>query len=98
MIEDAGFEVVDVGSAAAALLVLDRRPDVRIVFTDVAMPGDVDGIALAAAVQDRRPPVAVIITSGKPWPAGMRLPDGVLFFSKPYRQDRVIAAIRRMAV
>ena len=96
MIEDAGFAVIDVGSASEAIAVLERRPDVRIVFTDVDMPGGIDGIRLAACVRDRWPPIKIIITSGKPWPTGVMLPTDAIFFSKPYGQDRVISTIQRM--
>ncbi len=97
MIEDAGFAVIDVASADAAIAVLEARADVRIVFTDVDMPGGIDGIKLAACIRDRWPPIEIIITSGKPWPSGVSLPSDAVFFSKPYRQDRVIDTIQRMA-
>ena len=97
MIEDAGFAVIDVGSASAAIAVLERRPDIRIVFTDIDMPGGLDGIALAACIRDRWPPIKIIITSEKPWPTGVTLPTDAIFFSKPYRQDRVISTIQQMA-
>ena len=97
MIEDAGFEVIDVANAAEAILVLETRPDVRIVFTDVDMPGGIDGIKLGACNRDRWPPIEIIITSGKPWPIGIKAPERSVFFSKPYRQDRVIETIQRMA-
>ena len=97
MIEDAGFEVIDVANSAAAIAVLEARSDVRIVFTDVDMPGDINGIMLGACIRDRWPPIEIIITSGKAWPVGSPLPQRAVFFSKPYRQDRVIDTIRRMA-
>ena len=97
MIEDAGFEVIDVPDSAAAIAILERRTDIRIVFTDVDMPGGIDGIKLAACIRDRWPPIEIIITSGKAWPTGVKPPERSVFFSKPYRQDRVIDTIRRMA-
>lgn len=97
MIEDAGFEVIDVANSAAAIAVLEARSDVRIVFTDIDMPGGINGIRLGACIRDRWPPIEIIITSGKPWPVESPLPQRAVFFSKPYRQDRVIDTIRRMA-
>lgn len=97
MIEDAGFEVIDVGNASEAIAILEDRPDVRIVFTDVDMPGGIDGIKLAACIRDRWPPIAIIITSGKPWPSGVTLPHQAVFFSKPYRQDRIVGTLQQMA-
>ena len=97
MIEEAGFEVLDARNTADALAMLGSRPDIRVVFTDVDMPGGADGIALATSIRQRWPRIAIVITSGKPWPIGVRLPEDAVFFSKPYRQDRVIATIRDMA-
>ena len=97
MIEDAGFAVIDVANASEAIGILETRPDIRIVFTDVDMPGGIDGIRLAACIRDRWPPIRIIITSGKPWPTGVTLPSEAVFFSKPYRQDRVVDTIQRMA-
>lgn len=97
MIEDAGFGVIDVANASEAIAVLEIHSDVRVVFTDVDMPGGIDGIRLAACVRDRWQAISVIITSGKPWPIGASLPSEAVFFSKPYRQDRVIDTIQRMA-
>jgi CheY-like chemotaxis protein len=97
MIEDAGFQVIDVSNSVEAILILESRPDVRVVFTDVDMPGGVDGIKLAACIRVRWPPIQIIITSGKPWPNGVTLPGDAVFFSKPYRQDRIVDTIQRMA-
>jgi len=97
MIEDAGFEVIDVANASEAIAILEGRPDVRIVFTDVNMPGGIDGIKLAVCIRNRWPPIAIIITSGKPWPLGVAVPHEAVFFSKPYRQDRIIGTLQSMA-
>jgi CheY-like chemotaxis protein len=97
MIEDAGYAVIDVGSAGEAIAVLELRSDVRVVFTNVDMPGEIDGIKLAAHVRDRWPPIEIIITSGRPWPFGAILPQNAVFFTKPYRQAHIISTIQRMA-
>jgi len=64
--EDAGFEVLSATTADEALSVLEARADVRLVFTDVQMPGSMDGLRLAHAVRDRWPPVELIVTVTDP--------------------------------
>src|SRR4051812_1123431 len=64
-IEDAGFEVVEACNADEAIAVLAARKDVRVLFSDIDMPGSMDGLKLAKAVRDRWPPVEVILISGK---------------------------------
>jgi DNA-binding NtrC family response regulator len=97
LIEDAGFEVVQAANASDAVAILETRTDIKIVFTDVDMPGGIDGIKLAACIRDRWPPIEIIITSGKPWPRGVTLPHDAVFLPKPYRSDRVLETIHRMA-
>lgn len=97
MIEQAGYEVVEAPDSAAAIAALEQRSDVRVVFTDVDMPGGVDGIELAARIRSRWPSIRIIIASGRPWPEDVARPADVVFFSKPYRQDRVLDAVGRMA-
>jgi CheY-like chemotaxis protein len=97
MIEDAGFEVLEAANASAALMTLEERCDIRVVFTDVDMPGSMDGIMLAIRIRSRWPDVQIIITSGRPWPEEAVVPADIPFFSKPYRQDRVLDTVRKMA-
>jgi DNA-binding NtrC family response regulator len=91
-LEDAGFDVVQVGTADQAIATLEARLDIHLVFTDVDMPGSMDGLKLAAAVRDRWPPVNIIITSGKTRP--MTVPANSLFIPKPYIGRNVVAAMR----
>lgn len=97
MIEEAGFEVLQASNATIAIATMEDRQDVRVVFTDVDMPGGINGIKLAACVRARWPTVQVIVTSGKPWPADEPVPADVEFFSKPYRQNHVLDTVKRMA-
>jgi CheY-like chemotaxis protein len=89
---EAGFQVLQVGDAHQAIAVLEARQDIHLVFTDIDMPGSMDGIALAAAVRDRWPPVHIIITTGKARP--MTIPANALFISKPYLTKAVVSAMR----
>jgi CheY-like chemotaxis protein len=65
---DAGFKVVEAGNADQAIAVLEARQDIHVVFTDIDMPGSMNGLRLAAAVRERWPPVHIIITTGKALP------------------------------
>lgn len=97
IIEDAGFEVLQAADANDAISTLEERSDIRVVFTDVDMPGGMDGIMLAICIRERWPDIQVIITSGRPWPQETKLPKNMVFFPKPYRQDRVLETVRKMA-
>lgn len=97
LVEDAGFEAVEAMGADDAVRILETRLDIRIVFTDVDMPGGMDGMKLAAAIRDRWPPIEIIITSGKRHIGKDELPERSVFFPKPYRREQVTAAMLRMA-
>jgi two-component system, response regulator PdtaR len=65
--------------------ILEAREDVGIVFTNVRMPGSMDGKKLAAADRDRWPPINLVVVSGH-LVADPDLPEGAMFFRKPYRR------------
>lgn len=62
-LEQAGYRVVEAPDAATAIDILERDRDIRVVFTDVRMPGDMDGLALARVVRERWPPTIIVICS-----------------------------------
>lgn len=64
IVEQAGFDAIEAGDADEAVRILESRNDIRIVFTDIDMPGSMDGMKLAACIRDRWPPVEIILTSG----------------------------------
>ena len=84
MIRELGFEVIEATDADHAVSLLESNPDIRIVFTDIQMPGSMDGLRLAAVVRDRWPPIALLITSGQLNPPSTDLPEGAQFIPKPY--------------
>jgi CheY-like chemotaxis protein len=91
----AGFEVVEAEHAAAALAHLQGRPaGIHALFTDVQMPGEMDGIALAHHTRQSWPWIVILVTSGKV--ISHRLPEGSRFLSKPYEADHVIRHLREM--
>ena len=95
-LEEAVFEVEEAANAEQAIGILERRMDIRLVFTDVDMPGSMDGLKLAAYVRDRWPPIKIIVTSGHVSVAPEQIPAGGRFFSKPYHRPEIAEAIRDM--
>jgi two-component system, response regulator PdtaR len=81
--KEAGFEAVEAANADEALQALENRNDVRVVFTDIDMPGSMDGLRLAHAIHNRWPPIKLVVTSGQ-LPADGDLPKGGRFVRKPY--------------
>lgn len=81
--EQAGFEVVEAASAAQARQILESRRDIRVVFTDIRMPGDMDGLELAHLIRHRWPPTIIVICSGNAEPSLEDMPSGAVFLSKP---------------
>jgi CheY-like chemotaxis protein len=96
MLEDAGFAVLESSNADDAMGILEIRSDVRAVFTDISMPGTLDGMRLARAVRGRWPPIHLIVTSGLIFTHEGDLPTGGRFIRKPYDPAHVIATIREL--
>ncbi|WP_283193694.1 response regulator [Rhizobium sp. AN80A] len=96
LIEAAGYEAVAASDATEAIAILESRDDIRVVFTDVDMPRGVDGMRLAAIIRDRWPPIKVIVVSGHIEDPGDMIPAETVFFSKPYREEQIVATIRQM--
>ncbi|WP_454278078.1 response regulator [Sphingomonas sp. Marseille-Q8236] len=92
-LEDAGYVVIQAASADDALVALKRHPEIQAVFTDVAMPGTLDGAALAVCVHESHPHVAVLVTSGDQAYLPDGLPEGVHFIPKPYSARDIIALL-----
>lgn len=97
MIEDAGFEFIEAGNAHEAIVFLEARPDISIVFTDIDMPGCMDGLKLAHAIRHRWPPVVIIIASGRLTPTAKEMPTETVFMRKPYTEAMVAKASQRAA-
>jgi CheY-like chemotaxis protein len=84
ILEGAGFEVIPAANADEAIAILSDRSDVHLVFTDIQMPGSMDGLKLARFVRDRWPPIKIVATSGHVRGADKDLPAGSVFLPKPY--------------
>lgn len=95
-LEEGGFKVFEAPDADRAIKILEANPAIRILFTDVDMPGSMDGLKLAAAVRDRWPPIRIVVASGLRKINMDALPDNSRFFSKPYNVNEIAATMRSM--
>jgi two-component system, response regulator PdtaR len=93
LIQEAGFETVEASSAEEAIVLLETRLDIRIVFTDINLPG-MDGLKLAAAIRDRWPPIELVLTSGQILLKPEDLPVRGFFLSKPYDGNDLVRTLR----
>ena len=97
VLSEAGFTVLESASAEEALRLLETRPDVQVLFTDVNMPGALDGLGLAQTVHERSPGVGILIGSGRIRPGVGELPVGARFITKPYAPSTLTDAVRAVA-
>ncbi len=97
MILDAGFEPLRASDAEEAMGILESRDDIKIVFTDINMPGSMDGIKLARAVRGRWPSITIIVTSAFSGVEHTLLPEGAKFISKPYEAGQISDALHSLA-
>ena len=98
LIESAGYDVTEAESGDEAIELLEARKDICIVFTDIEMPGSMDGLKLARAIRDRWPPIQLIITSGKHDLDADQIPERGKFLPKPYRSDALLEVIKGLSV
>lgn len=92
-VEDAGFSPLEVGDAAAALAELEIRDGIAVLFTDINLPGAMDGLELAEQVTLRWPQIRILIASGRTAPPASQLSGKVSFIPKPYGSDEFLAAL-----
>ncbi len=93
-IEDAGSEVLEAANADDAVRILESPDDVRTIFTDINMPGSMDGLMLTHAIRDRWSTIQIIVTSGRTQLDERQLPVGTRFFVKPYNPEHLVEALR----
>jgi two-component system, response regulator PdtaR len=89
MVRDLGFEPIEAANADHALSLLESRSDIAAVFTDIQMPGSMDGLRLVAVISNRWPPIALLVTSGQKRPPPSALPQGARFIPKPYMRHEL---------
>jgi len=94
VVEEAGYVALEAGDADEAVALLKSRPDISVLFTDVNMPGSMDGLKLAHAVRNRWPPIKILLVSGKVRPHPSELPSNSCFVGKPYRATAMVEQLR----
>jgi two-component sensor histidine kinase/CheY-like chemotaxis protein len=96
MVEDAGFTPVEAINADDALAILESRSDIELLFTDIQMPGSMDGLKLAYAVNERWPSIKIILVSGQLKLTDNDKPAHSRFFGKPLAVKQMIAEMQDM--
>src|SRR6476646_5868992 len=96
IVQDAGFIPVEAVNADEALAILESRSDIELLFTDIQMPGSIDGLKLAHAVHERWPAIKIILVSGKLTPTDAETPALSRFFGKPLEMKQMIAEMQGM--
>lgn len=96
IVEDAGFNAIQATNADQALSILENRSDIALLFSDIQMPGSMDGLKLAHAVHERWPSIKIILVSGQLNPTETERPAEARFFGKPLGVERMIAELQDM--
>lgn len=95
LLKEAGFDVLQAGNADEALRLLETHPEVRVVFSDVEMPGSLDGLGLAQCICQRWPEIGIVLTSGHRIRTDMMPRDGA-FLIKPYDGTVLVRTIEEI--
>jgi len=96
MIGQGGFDVIEAANADEAIAILQIRLDITVVFTDIQIPGSMDGLRLATAIRGRWPPIKIVATSGLVDVRKTDLPEGGRFLSKPYSPVEIVGTLREL--
>lgn len=95
-LRDAGLDVLEAADAEQALAVVERRHDIAVLFTDIEMPGRMNGLELARRVRETHPAIHLLLTSGQVTPALGDMPRDGDFLAKPYSPETMTRAVVRM--
>lgn len=96
VVEEAGFLAIEARDADEAVELLESRTDIILIFTDINMPGSMDGLKLAHAVRDRWPPIKILLVSGQQRLQSSDLPLNSCFVGKPYQAAALVDELRSM--
>lgn len=94
ILENAGFEVLEAANADEAVAILHKHGEVRLLFSDVDMPGTMNGLQLATLVHERWPAIRLLLTSGQHHLREEALPDHGKFVPKPWSHEDLISKIK----
>jgi len=95
-IVDQGYLALSAASADEALIVLAAHPEIEVLFTDIKMPGSIDGLVLASATHRDHPLIDIVIASGSLRPTADEMPAGAAFLPKPYSAKQVADALHKV--
>jgi two-component system, response regulator PdtaR len=96
VVEEAGFIAIEARDADEAVMLLESHTDITLLFTDINMPGSMDGLKLAHAVRDRWPPIKILVVSGKQQLQSFDLPSNSCFVGKPYQASTMVKELRSL--
>ncbi len=96
IVEEAGFTAIEAKNADEAIAILESRSDIALLYTDINMPGSMDGLKLAHAVRNRWPPIKIVVVSGHVQLDQNELPSQSRFFGKPFEAQKMISELRSM--
>jgi two-component system, response regulator PdtaR len=96
IVEEAGYVALEAADADEAVAILEVRSDIAVLFTDINMPGSIDGLKLAHAVRDRWPPIKIVMVSGKVELSANDMPPNSRFFAKPYQASKMVSELRSL--
>jgi CheY-like chemotaxis protein len=98
ILREARFWVLEAENADEAFEILRRRKDVRVVLTDVDMPGSIDGFEFARLVAQGWPEVGVLVISGKAFPSQGDMPPSAVFIPKPVRPAALVEQLKALMI
>lgn len=93
-LEEAGLAVLEAADAEQALALLEAHPEIRVLVTDVKMPGWMSGIDLARQVEKRWPEISIVVTSAFYTAEERELPENMTLFPKPFQPDQLVTQVR----
>jgi CheY-like chemotaxis protein len=96
-VNEAGFETREAGNADQAIAILESGSGIGVLFTDINMPGSMDGLKLALMVSSRWPAIGILIASGHVLLPLADLPPNGRFLGKPYRAEAMVAELHSLA-
>lgn len=96
VVADAGYEVLEAANADEALAILERADDIQLLFSDIRMPGSMDGVELAQLVHERWPNIRILLTSADTRLRDADVPDDGRFLPKPYKVDALLQKLAEL--
>ena len=93
IVQDAGFVALEAQDADEAISILETHPEIRLVMTDINMPGSMTGLKMAMYAWGKWPPLKFIVVSGRPFPVEAEMPDGAHFHPKPYTPETITQSL-----